>query len=73
MEAFGAKHNFWGPLPSFLYSFIVVLITCPVSISIVLLSSAEYIVELVKYFICVENPDDLVYAQRIIALILISM
>lgn len=72
MEGYGDKHSFWGPLPSFLYSFIVVLITCPVSISIVLLASAEYIIELVKFFICFENADDLELAKRAIALVLIS-
>lgn len=67
MEAFGSMHKFWGPLPSFLYAFVDVFVVAPVAGAIVILTSAEYIMEIVLYFVCVEKQE-VWWATKLIAL-----
>lgn len=42
LTAFGDLHAFWGPLPSFLYSFVNVWFVRPASVAIMTLTFAEY-------------------------------
>lgn len=72
MECFGSLHRFWGPLPGFMYCFVVVLLVRPVEVAVIVLASAEYIVELIKNFICLENGDQYENAKTVIALLEIS-
>lgn len=72
MEAFGKSHRFWGPLPAFIYSFVVIIFVRPVEVVVVVLTSAEYIVELIKDFVCIENSDDIDMAKRFIAFVELS-
>lgn len=71
-EAFGEMHPFWGPLPAFIYSFVVVIFVRPVEVVVIILTSAEYIVELIKDFVCIENSGDLEMAKKCIAFVQIS-
>lgn len=72
MESFGKLHKFWGPLPGFLYCFVVVLLVRPVEVAVIILASAEYIVELIKNFLCLENEEQYENAKTLIALLEIS-
>lgn len=72
MEAFAPKHTFWGPLPGFLYSFVIVILVRPVEVAVITLASAEYIMELVHSFICIENPENTVFVRRMVALLELS-
>lgn len=72
MESFGGMHKFWGPLPAFLLSFTVILFVRPVEVAVVVLTSAEYIMELVKYYVCIEDPDDIELAKKFIAFVELS-
>lgn len=71
-EAFGKMHPFWGPLPAFIYSFVVVIFVRPVEVVVIILTSAEYIVELIKDFVCIDNSDDIEWAKRCIAFVQLS-
>jgi len=42
MEAFGPYHRFWGPLPSFLYAWVSVILLRTASTAIAALAFAEY-------------------------------
>lgn len=68
MESFGPLHKFWGPLPGFIYSFVYLVIACPVGIAILMLVSAEYLLQSVLYFICVEDNEFLYFAKRMLAI-----
>lgn len=57
MEDFGSLHKFWGPLPGFIFSFIIVLLLRPVGIAVIVLTSAEYIVKLIREFVCLDDED----------------
>lgn len=54
MESFGPLHKFWGPLPGFIYSFVIIFVCRPTEVCVVVLTSAEYIVELIKSYICLD-------------------
>lgn len=68
-DSFGPLHKFWGPLPAFVYAFIMVLLVRPCSVTIVTLTSAEYLVEFVAYFICFDEDFDIIWLKRLIAII----
>lgn len=72
LESFGKMNPSWGPLPAFIYSFVVILLVRPVEVVVVVLTSAEYIVELIKDFVCIENSDDIQMARRFIAFVELS-
>lgn len=42
VAAFSDLHKFWGPLPSFIYSFLSILFVRPAEIAIMTLTFAEY-------------------------------
>lgn len=69
-DSFGPLHNFWGPIPAFVYAFTEVLISQPCGIAIVALTSAEYLVEALLYVICIEG--DTIWLKRLIAIMEIS-
>lgn len=72
MESFGKMSPSWGPLPAFIYSFVVIILVRPVEVAVVVLTSAEYIVEMIKDFVCIENSDDIQMARRCIAFVELS-
>lgn len=69
MESYGPLHKFWGPLPGFVYSFVYVVVACPVATAISMLISAEYLIQIVLYFVCIEDTNSITYAKRMIALV----
>lgn len=71
MESFGPLHKFWGPLPGFIYSFVVVFICRPAEVSVVVLTSADYIVELIKNYICLDDDQQLL--TKFIAVVELSL
>lgn len=68
-DSFGQMHKFWGPLPAFMYAFLMVLIVRPCSVTIVILTSAEYLVEFIANFICFDEEFDIMWLKRVIAII----
>lgn len=72
MESYGPLHKFWGPLPGFIYSFVIVVLVRPIEVAAIVMASAEYIVELVYSFICIEDPDNIEIVKKLIAIIELS-
>lgn len=73
MESFGPLHPFWGPLPGFLYSFMIVLLVRPVEIAAIILTSADYLVEMVLNFLCLEGNNDMMMVKKLVAIALLGM
>lgn len=69
MEAFGPLHKFWGPLPGFLYSFVIVLLVRPVELAAIALTSADYLVEMAVKSTCIEDRSVLATAKKAIAIL----
>lgn len=43
-SAFADLHKFWGPLPSFVYSWVCIMYTRPAEVAIIILTFTEYFV-----------------------------
>lgn len=43
-SAFADTHKFWGPLPSFIYSWVCIMYTRPAEVAIIILTFTEYFV-----------------------------
>lgn len=69
-KAFGPLHKFWGPLPSFCYAFLNVLVIMPCVAAVFLLTLAEYIMQFILHFTCLET-DNLIWGKKLIGLVLI--
>lgn len=68
MESFGPLHKFWGRLPAFLYSFIMICIVRPAEVAVIILTFSEYTCQPILDFICVQNEEDRQGVKKIIAL-----
>ncbi|XP_061384624.1 b(0,+)-type amino acid transporter 1-like isoform X2 [Danaus plexippus] len=44
-EAFGKRHKYWGPLPSFICAWIYVVILRPAEVAIIVMTFAEYAIQ----------------------------
>jgi len=43
-SAFADMHKFWGPLPSFIYSWVSIMYVRPAEVAIIILTFAEYFI-----------------------------
>lgn len=50
--AYSPLHKFWGPLPSFLFTWVVVLILRPAETAIIILVFAEYVYQPLSPYTC---------------------
>lgn len=69
MESFGPMHKFWGRLPAFLYSFIMIAIVRPAEVAVIILTFSEYVCQPVLDTICLQNVEDRNTIKKIIALL----
>jgi L-type amino acid transporter 9 len=42
-EAFGSLHKFWGPLPSFLCSWVYVVVLRPAEVAVIIMAFSQYV------------------------------
>lgn len=61
MESFAPLHKFWGRLPAFLYSIIMIFIVRPAEVAVVVLTFSEYLCQPILDALCIPDP---VVAQR---------
>lgn len=73
METYGPMHKFWGPLPGFLYAFLAVFVAVPVGGAVVILTSAQYLMQWVTKFYCIDDENSISLATKGIALVEIGM
>lgn len=52
-----------------MYSFLMVFIVRPCSVSVIMLTSAEYLVEFVKTFVCIDSEEDVKWTKKLLALV----
>lgn len=67
LQSYGPLHRFWGPLPATIFGLLEVLVLAPAASAIFSLTSAEYLIQLVLKFICI-NTDHLTWVTRLIAI-----
>lgn len=67
LEAFGPLHKFWGPLPSFVCSWVYVIALRPAEVAVIILTFAEYLVQPVLDVLCTLVPLENV--KKIVAIL----
>lgn len=73
MEAFACLHPFWGRLPAFLYSYVMIFIIRPAEVAIIILTFSEYLCQPVLDLLCVQVPEDSVRVKKFVALVALGM
>lgn len=67
MESFGQLHKFWGRLPAFLYSFIMIGIVRPAEVAVIILTFSEYVSQPIIDAICLQNIEHIHALKKIVA------
>lgn len=68
--AFSPLHKFFGPLPSFLYVWVVVLVLRPAEVAIIVLTFAEYVYEPLASLVNADlSPTDQEMLKKLIGLL----
>ncbi|CAH1982054.1 unnamed protein product [Acanthoscelides obtectus] len=63
VDSFGPLHKFWGHLPAFVYSWIMILVIRPAEVAILVLTFSQYLCQPILDMLCMEDP---VHADRMI-------
>lgn len=69
MESFSTLHPFWGRLPAFLYSFVMVVIIRPAEVAIIILTFSEYLCQPILDYLCFHEPDLSAKVKKLVALV----
>lgn len=56
MDSFGALHKFWGRLPAFLFSLIMILVVRPAEVAVIILTFSAYTCQPILDAFCVSDP-----------------
>ena len=69
MDSFGPLHKFWGRLPSFIYSWVLIFITKPAEVAIIILTFSEYLCQPIFDVMCIYNSEDSERVKKAVALL----
>ncbi|CAH1107555.1 unnamed protein product [Psylliodes chrysocephalus] len=74
IDSFGPLHKFWGHLPAFIYSWIMIMVIRPAEIAVLTLTFSQYFCEPILDALCVQNnPDVKENVIKIVALIALGI
>jgi L-type amino acid transporter 9 len=68
-EAYGGLHRFWGPLPSFICSWVYVVILRPAEVAVIILTFSEYICQPFAYHMVCMPAETQEVVKKIIAIL----
>ncbi|PSN40528.1 hypothetical protein C0J52_12262 [Blattella germanica] len=68
-EAFGNLHKFWGPLPSFLCSWVYVMVCRPAEVAVIILAFSEYVCQPFEMYFGAISMEYRDLARKLISLI----
>ncbi|KAJ9577765.1 hypothetical protein L9F63_005685 [Diploptera punctata] len=68
-EAYGGLHRFWGPLPSFICSWVYVVVLRPAEVAVIILTFSEYICQPFMPYIGDTPAESLDLSKKIIAVL----
>ena len=71
-EAFGSLHKFWGPLPSFLCSWVYVIVLRPAEIAVIIMAFSEYVCQPLEMYIGDMEAESRNWATKCIAVLALS-
>ncbi|XP_076272347.1 b(0,+)-type amino acid transporter 1-like isoform X1 [Rhynchophorus ferrugineus] len=73
MDSFGPLHKFWGPLPAFLYSWLMVVVIRPAEVAVIILTFSEYLCQPVMDLLCMEDPEASQTVIKYIAIVALGL
>ncbi|XP_063911416.1 b(0,+)-type amino acid transporter 1-like [Zophobas morio] len=73
MDSFGPLHKFWGRLPSFIYSWVLIFITKPAEVAIIILTFSEYLCQPIFDVMCIHNSEDSERVKKAVALLALGL
>lgn len=72
-EAFGSLHKFWGPLPSFLCSWVYVAVLRPAEVAVIIMAFAQYVCQPLEMYIGDFEEDSKETAKKYIAILALGL
>lgn len=69
MDSFGPLHKFWGRLPAFLFSLIMIFVVRPAEVAVVVLTFAAYTCQPILDAFCISDPVVGEYFKKLTALL----
>ncbi|XP_044270360.1 b(0,+)-type amino acid transporter 1-like isoform X2 [Tribolium madens] len=74
MDAFGPLHKFWGHLPSFIYSWIMIVIIKPAEVAVIILTFSEYLCQPLLDLMCIQaESEEVKKAVKTVALLALGI
>ncbi|XP_030766225.1 b(0,+)-type amino acid transporter 1-like [Sitophilus oryzae] len=73
MDSFGPLHKFWGALPAFLYSWLMVVIIRPAEIAVIILTFSEYLCQPIMDALSIDDPYTSEKAIKSIAIVALGV
>ncbi|KAJ8931210.1 hypothetical protein NQ314_015907 [Rhamnusium bicolor] len=69
MDSFGPLHKFWGNLPSFIYSWIVIVVIRPTVVAVIILTFSEYFCQPILNLWCINDYGSVEKVTKAIAIV----
>jgi L-type amino acid transporter 9 len=68
-EAFGSLHKFWGPLPSFLCSWVYVVVLRPAEVAVIIMAFSHYVCQPLETYVGEMEVESRDLARKCIAIL----
>lgn len=68
-SAFADMHKFWGPLPSFIYSWVSIMYVRPAEVAIIILTFAEYFIQLIGLWVPMTHVPSEYMLRKIVSIL----
>ncbi|RZC22676.1 b(0,+)-type amino acid transporter 1-like, partial [Asbolus verrucosus] len=69
IDSFGPLHKFWGQLPAFIYSWVMIIIIRPAEVAVIILTFSEYLCQPILDLLCIRNSEESEKVIKAIALV----
>ncbi|XP_066253024.1 b(0,+)-type amino acid transporter 1-like isoform X1 [Euwallacea similis] len=73
MDSFGPLHQFWGPLPAFLYSWTMIILIRPAEVAVIVMTFSEYLCQPIFDLICLNDGETGDKVKKIISLVALGV
>lgn len=57
-DSFGPLHKFWGHLPAFIYSWVMIVIIRPAEVAVIVLTFSEYLCQPILDVLCIKDVEN---------------
>ncbi|XP_045464859.1 b(0,+)-type amino acid transporter 1-like isoform X1 [Harmonia axyridis] len=71
LDSFGPLHKFWGNLPAFIYSWVMIFVIRPAEVAVIILTFSEYFCQPLLDYLCIKD-DQIIKAVALLALGIIT-